>query len=589
MGGGLSATAAALLHARPGTGAGAAGFLSSPPLPASRPPSGLGDPWLPGPPSRPLSPPTSSARWSAAERRAAVQGGVGGATAVLALAALVLLAGRAAPPSALASPRSFLTASAAQGKELGLWGGASEGRGQAEQAPTTLPTPQTPPPILVSYAFYEKDAGQAANLDFFIAVGMADAGTPGVAGGGTSGATPTRRADFVLSISGPACTPCAGLARGLARLPVPPPLARTLTAAWGREGLTLLRRAENEGMDFGAHNASLAWAAAAAAAAAAGARGGARPGPPAPPTPALATAARYGHAFFIFLNSSARGPFLPAYLPAGWHWTRAFTDGLARDGCGWNEQHGVVAPAPPPTCLPAPDAPPAAAAAAALVAASLACLPVDDAGGPGPRAESWAFALSAGGLAVAEASGAFALRACKLCTDPGAGIVVGGEYGLSASILAAGQRLVTLQTRYARGVDWADPAHWGCNGCAHASRQGTYGPGLALHPFETLFVKASWGVGVPYLEPYTAWATGHARGDDPGTGAMPRAGRGTVGGGAGGGGPAGGGGGPADWEGPAACDLPLYRWAVSAEATAPGATAGVAACFVPPGLAGLVG
>jgi len=144
MGGGLSATAAALLHARPGTGAGAAGFLSSPPLPASRPPSGLGDPWLPGPPSRPLSPPTSSARWSAAERRAAVQGGVGGATAVLALAALVLLAGRAAPPSALASPRSFLTASAAQGKELGLWGGASEGRGGT--GPNHAPHPPNPAP-----------------------------------------------------------------------------------------------------------------------------------------------------------------------------------------------------------------------------------------------------------------------------------------------------------------------------------------------------------------------------------------------------------------------------------------------------------
>lgn len=32
--------------------------------------------------------------------------------------------------------------------------------------------------------------------------------------------------------------------------------------------------------------------------------------------------------FFIFINSSVRGPFVPHYVPQGWHWTRGFTDQL---------------------------------------------------------------------------------------------------------------------------------------------------------------------------------------------------------------------------------------------------------------------
>ena len=594
MGGAPSSSAGPLLHARPAAGGGGgAGFAPPfPPPPGAAPPSrsasGLGEPWLAGPSSRsPPAPPPP--RWSAPERRAAVRGAACGAAVAAAVCALVALASSTrAAATAPAAHASFTTAG--PGRLFATSGVGSEGRGHrggvaAGGVKTLEQKNGAPAPVLISYAFFEKDAGQAANLDFFIAAGLGEAGVPGVAGGWPAEADSTggRRADVVVTVSGPACSPCAGLARGLARLPIPPALGASITGAWGRQGLTLLHRAENEGMDLSAHNASLVWVEAAVAGA-----GGRGLGPATPPPPAAslaaaarATATRYGHAFFIFLNSSARGPFVPAYLPAGWHWTRAFTDGLARDGCG-SEGDGTASP--PAPCLPASEAPPAATAAA-LVAASLACLPPEDAGGPGPRAESWAFALSAGGLSAAEGARAFALRTCKLCADPGAGIVVGGEYGLSAAVLAGGQRLATLQARYARGVDWADPAHWGCNACAHASRSGTYGPGLALHPFETLFVKASWGVGAPYLEPYTAWATGHARGDDPGTGATPAP-------------PPS----PASptlppspppsapaWAGPAACDLALYRYAVSPEATAPAAKAGVGACFLPPGLAGLMG
>jgi len=58
--------------------------------------------------------------------------------------------------------------------------------------------------------------------------------------------------------------------------------------------------------------------------------------------------------FFIFLNSSVRGPFIPSYLPAGWHWPRAFTDRLSED--------------------------------VKIAASSIVCLPGVDIGGLGPRA-----------------------------------------------------------------------------------------------------------------------------------------------------------------------------------------------------------
>lgn len=64
----------------------------------------------------------------------------------------------------------------------------------------------------------------------------------------------------------------------------------------------------------------------------------------------------------MFLNSSVRGPFVPSYMPATWQWHQAFTQRLQGDVVG--------------------------------VCSSLVCLPDMDAGGPGPKMESWAFALT---------------------------------------------------------------------------------------------------------------------------------------------------------------------------------------------------
>ena len=57
--------------------------------------------------------------------------------------------------------------------------------------------------------------------------------------------------------------------------------------------------------------------------------------------------------YFIFLNSSVRGPFFPSYMPLHWQWTDAFTERLDAD--------------------------------TKIVSSSLVCLPSVDAGGHGPK------------------------------------------------------------------------------------------------------------------------------------------------------------------------------------------------------------
>lgn len=123
--------------------------------------------------------------------------------------------------------------------------------------------------------------------------------------------------------------------------------------------LAMLLRTENEGMDFAAHNATLEY------------------------LQARSRLTRYS--YFILLNSSVRGPFVPAYMPAGWRWPHAYTSRLRDD------VHAV--------------------------SSSLVCLPHVDLGGHGPKLESWAAAVDAAGLAVLVEEGVFEVRECKLCKD----------------------------------------------------------------------------------------------------------------------------------------------------------------------------
>ncbi len=95
-----------------------------------------------------------------------------------------------------------------------------------------------------------------------------------------------------------------------------------LTEPPALQNLTLLHRKQSDGMDIGAHNATLEWLAA---------RGSRR---------------KYGA--FIFLNSSARGPFFPSYMPPGWQWTMAFTQRLSASVKVGFQSKNPQNPDPPP-------------------------------------------------------------------------------------------------------------------------------------------------------------------------------------------------------------------------------------------------
>ena len=296
--------------------------------------------------------------------------------------------------------------------------------------------------MLVSYSYFEKDETQEANFRYFQTVAM----------GIDSIFTVPEGIKFVVVQNGPDCGPCSALDRLLQyRQDVTDALTPHLKAAFtGNSHFDMLHRAENEGMDIAAHNVTLMY------------------------LKHLGNIQTYK--YFMFLNSSVKGPFFPKWVPKNWHWTRAFTDRLS----------DVVKAA----------------------SASLTCLPSIDAGGPGPRLESWAFAVDSLGLDLLMQGGVFDIRSCKLCPD---GVVVQGEYGLTKVLFDHGYNVATLLSMYPYDIDWRDPQHWSCNDNVHPSRHGTYDH-ITMHPFETVFVKSSWHVGEPFTSHYSTWLSDHAHG-----------------------------------------------------------------------------
>lgn len=299
------------------------------------------------------------------------------------------------------------------------------------------------PPVLVSYAYFEKDDVQLKNMEFFMQVGM----------GLSSEFDPPPNTDFSIVFNGAMCAPCSKWYPLLKAAVVPEGAGDIKKAFWG-DGASplaaLLWRENNQGMDFAAHNTTLEWF-------------------------RMHDKLRL-YAYFIFLNSSVRGPFYPAYMPPGWAWTRAYLDRFVDD--------------------------------VRAVSSSLVCLPPEDAGGYGAKLESWAFALDVVALDSLVEAGTFNVRSCKLCSD---GVVVMGEYGISTVLLAKGHNIATLMSRYPKDVDWRDELNWHCNNNAHPSRHGTY-DGISMHPYEVVFIKASWHVGEPFTSRYTEWRMGEAAG-----------------------------------------------------------------------------
>jgi hypothetical protein len=320
--------------------------------------------------------------------------------------------------------------------------------------------------VLISYAYYEKDAIQLSNFEYFLAVGSH---------------YPLLHSNmhWVFVVSGEKCSPCPGLYSGMSEREGADLTAIGIKEASFNSKFTLLVRSENVGMDLGAHNATLEWLSY---------RG---------------TLGRYK--YFIFLNSSVKGPFLPAWTPPEWHWTAAYLAAFQPPPTAIQSGHSSAALLPGFRSIGS-NGPPVHA-----VSSSLVCLPPDDAAGPGPRIESWAFALDQDGLAAAVEYDVFVLRGCKLCKEENRGVVVGGEYGITKAMFESGYNIATLMSRYARGIDWTDQRHWSCNDNVHPSRSGLY-DGISMHPYETVFIKSSWHVADPYTKRYSQWQLQHLLG-----------------------------------------------------------------------------
>ncbi len=259
------------------------------------------------------------------------------------------------------------------------------------------------------------------NLDFFFKV-LLPAKVPGTRDN-------DRRIDYIIVVNGGKCTPCDTTFEHLHD-----PL---LTAgSW-----KILRR-ENSGMDFGAYRQAIDF---------------------------VDKERKGKYKYFVFLNSSLRGPFMPKWTPSDYHYTDALTQFMAQD-----KQVKLVSSYI--TCLHEPE-------------------PM-----PFPVAESLFFAVDNESLKWLLRDGIFTSQAQKRDT------ILQAEYSLLDSVLKRGFRAENLLTRYRIGLDWSDKKHHLCNDGRHSSRRGALEGGISVNPYEVIFVKTSWCVRAAEVGVLSNWS-----------------------------------------------------------------------------------
>eukprot|EP01013_Petalomonas_cantuscygni_P010589 TRINITY_DN2373_c0_g2_i1.p1 TRINITY_DN2373_c0_g2~~TRINITY_DN2373_c0_g2_i1.p1 ORF type:complete len:525 (+),score=26.40 TRINITY_DN2373_c0_g2_i1:149-1723(+) len=211
---------------------------------------------------------------------------------------------------------------------------------------------------------------------------------------------------------------------------------------------------------------------------------------------------RLPYKFFIFLNASVRGPFLPPWAPRGFHWTEAFTrlldePGLVRSApsqdtfhAGWRRQRKRKVPVK-------------------LVGTTINCS-FKRQGVAHPHVQSMAWAVDAAGLAAvmgADPEVSTTLQ-CTSEVAPGAAgrraYIWQNEVGLSRAILQAGFDIKSLMTMTVHHDDVTAEAYhpWSegetCNPQADGSIGDPYYEGHAngttLHPYEVVLFKSNRGI-----------------------------------------------------------------------------------------------
>ena len=157
------------------------------------------------------------------------------------------------------------------------------------------------------------------------------------------------------------------------------------------------------------------------------------------------------YSYFIWMNSSTRGPFLPSYLLGKMHWTTALLSKLTEK--------------------------------VKLVGSTISC------GGshgspPAPHIQSYLVATDSIGLQVLLGKGTV-----FRCYESMADVVIQSEIGMSTAILQAGYGIDSLMLRYQGVVDWSQrDIGTSCNGAMNPLQPG-FNDELTVGPLEAMFVK----------------------------------------------------------------------------------------------------
>lgn len=189
--------------------------------------------------------------------------------------------------------------------------------------------------------------------------------------------------------------------------------------------------------------------------------------------------------YFIFMNSSVRGPFIPPYAQNQTRWQDLMVGKLSES---------VRLVGPTISCEGSPYK--------------------GDVQGEwrsNPHVQSYVLATDRAGLDIWLAD-----KNVFACWDSMWDVIWHGELGSSLAILNAGFNLDSFVMRY-QGVDWRDKANWGCNGKSNPYGE-HYLDGVSLNPFEVLFVKVKervlqneWSFAVQ-AKKYTEWMRQQAEG-----------------------------------------------------------------------------
>jgi len=280
----------------------------------------------------------------------------------------------------------------------------------------------------VTYAYSDSGNGgviDTYNLNYFIIVALSGA-TPGTS-------DPLGRVDYNIVVNGDHCEPCENT------LPKVLSLERLRHR---RPGWVNVLWRENTGMDLGAYGASVDW---------------------------VQKYRPNEYAYFIFINSSSRGPFMPKWTPSGFHFSDVLTQSFVEDQ------------------------------KIKIVGSYLTCLPENLEPLPGPIIETTFFAVDKESLLWIKNCDIFLPRSLKNES------AILGEYSVLRCIFRHGGQAEALSMRYAHGIDWRDTRHHKCNGNRHSSRRGNLEGQISPNLLEHVFVKSTWCVRAAESSVLSSW------------------------------------------------------------------------------------